>query len=66
MDDKLLPRDVTTRWNSTFDMLDVAYSHRKALDLMTQDRANGLRDFELNEEEWKLVKELRDVLKVSR
>jgi hypothetical protein len=51
MDEKLLPRDVTTRWNSTFDMLDFAYSHRKALDLMTQDRANGLRDFELSEEE---------------
>jgi hypothetical protein len=61
----LLPRDVITRWNSTFNMLDVVYSHRKAIDLMTQDRTNGLRDFELNEEEWNLVKQLKDILKVS-
>jgi hypothetical protein len=46
-------------------MLDFAVGHRKALDLLTQDRVNGLRDFELSEAEWKIVGELRDALKVS-
>lgn len=32
---------------------------------MTQDRANGLRDFELNDNEWKIAEELRDSLKVG-
>jgi hypothetical protein len=60
-----MPRDVTTRWNSTFDMLDFAFAHRKALDLMTQDRENGLREYEMSEEEWEIVRQLRDALKVS-
>jgi hypothetical protein len=65
LSERLLPRDVTTRWNSTFEMLDFAFTHRKALDLMTQDRENGLREYELNEEEWEIVRQLRDALKVS-
>ena len=64
MAERVLPRDVTTRWNSTFDMLDFAYSHRKPLDLMMQDRENGLRDYELSEDEWEIVRQLRDALKV--
>jgi hypothetical protein len=47
-------------------MLDFALNHRKALDLMTQDRAHKLRDFELNDSEWKIVQDLRNALKVSR
>jgi hypothetical protein len=45
-------------------MLDFAVVHCKALDLLTQDHANGLRDFKLSEGEWKIVGELRDALKV--
>ncbi|KIK33083.1 hypothetical protein CY34DRAFT_100256 [Suillus luteus UH-Slu-Lm8-n1] len=32
----LMPRDVATRWNSTFDMLDYALEHREAVDAVTQ------------------------------
>ena len=60
----LMPRDVTTRWNSTFDMLDFAVNHRKALDLLAQDRANGLREYELSKSDWQIAQQLRDVLKV--
>ncbi|KAG2085761.1 uncharacterized protein F5147DRAFT_527794, partial [Suillus discolor] len=33
-----MPRDVSTRWNSTYDMLEYAVSHRKAIDAVTQRR----------------------------
>lgn len=59
-----MPRDVATRWNSTFDMLDYALEHRKAVDNVTQRRDLGLRKYELADREWEIVKQLRDVLKV--
>ena len=62
---KLIPRDVTTRWNSTYDMLRFVLDHRKAVDDYTGDRRNDLRQFELTAEEWKVVKQLCDVLEVS-
>ncbi|KAG2345884.1 hypothetical protein BDR05DRAFT_848196, partial [Suillus weaverae] len=31
----LMPRDVATRWNSTFNMLDYALGHREAVDAVT-------------------------------
>jgi hypothetical protein len=52
------------RWNSTFQMLDFAVDYRKPLDLLSADRGNGLREYELKEEEWKLAAHLRDALKV--
>jgi hypothetical protein len=62
--EKLMPRDVKTRWNSTFAMLDFAMLYRKPLDLLSGERGNELRQFELKEEEWRLVAQLRDALKV--
>jgi hypothetical protein len=62
--DKLIPRDVSTRWNSTFDMLDTALEYRKAIDVITSERVNGLRQFELTAEEWKLAGQLHNILKV--
>ncbi|TFK73076.1 hypothetical protein BDN72DRAFT_745039, partial [Pluteus cervinus] len=38
LDRKLLPRDVRTRWNSTYDLLVVAIKYRKAVDKMTSDK----------------------------
>ena len=35
---KLIPRDVTTRWNSTYNMLSFVLKHRKAIDNYTGDR----------------------------
>ena len=63
MDVRLMPRDVATRWNSTFDMLQYALEHRQAIDLVTQRRELGLRRFELTDDEWMVVQQLCDVLK---
>jgi hypothetical protein len=60
----LMPRDVATWWNSTFDMLDYALEHRKAVDTVTQRRDLHLRKYELADHEWEIVEQLRDVLKV--
>jgi len=62
--DRIMPRDVATRWNSTFDMLDFALEYRKALDAISGDRDMDLRQFELAEFEWKIAAQLRDALKV--
>ena len=37
LSERIMPRDVTTRWNSTFDMLDFAIEYQKALQLTTSD-----------------------------
>lgn len=60
-----MPRDVRTRWNSTFDMLDFAVDYRKAIDIITDERDMKLRKYELSDTEWDLAEELRDILKVS-
>ena len=60
-----MPRDVATRWNSTFDLLEYALKHWKAIDLVTQQHELGLRQFELTDPEWTVVEQLHSVLNVS-
>lgn len=60
-----MPRDVATRWNSTYHMLEFALEYKEAVDAMTGDKALKLRSFELSEEEWGIAAELRDLLRVS-
>jgi hypothetical protein len=60
-----MPRDVSTRWNSTYDMLKFALEYRKAIDVLTADRKNKLRVYELNKKEWVIAEQLSDILKVS-
>ena len=60
-----MPRDVRIRWNSTYDMLKFAFTYRDPIDKITDDRTMKLREYELKDDEWKIVEELRDVLKVS-
>jgi hypothetical protein len=60
----MIPRDVRTRWNSVFDMVDVAVKYRAAVDEMAADKALGLREHELGDEEWELLEDLIKILKV--
>lgn len=61
---RMMPRDVSTRWNSTFDMLDFAIKYRPAIDTMTATRDFNLRKYELVPADWVIAGELRDVLQV--
>ena len=62
---RMMPRDVSTCWNSTYDMVLFAIKYRAALDIMTADREMNLRKFELTKKEWGMASELCEVLKVS-
>ena len=59
-----MPRDVATQWNSTFILLRFALEYRDAVDQFTGDKANEVRQYELDEGEWEIAEQLRDVLKV--
>lgn len=59
---RILPRDVVTRWNSTYYMLDFAIRYRTAIDAMTADKSLKLRKFELEMEEWSIAEDLVAVL----
>ncbi|KAF8805669.1 hypothetical protein BYT27DRAFT_7104063, partial [Phlegmacium glaucopus] len=60
----MMPRDVSTRWNSTFDMLDFALDYCVLIDAITSNRDLDLRKYELEDDEWVVTKNLYDTLKV--
>ena len=62
---RMLPRDVKTRWNSTYDMLILAIRYRVVIDDLTGRRDLGLRALELTKMEWDMAMDLSRVLKVS-
>ncbi|THH16129.1 hypothetical protein EW146_g4452 [Bondarzewia mesenterica] len=63
---RLMPRDIATCWNSTFDMLQFALEYRKALDAIAGDQEMDLRSFELLKDEWRIAAQLCDVLKILK
>ena len=60
----LIPRDVRTRWNSTYDMLCFILEHKKAYRCFKADDSNDLRDYELKADEWEVVEQLCKILAV--
>ncbi|KAH7910435.1 hypothetical protein BJ138DRAFT_1126854 [Hygrophoropsis aurantiaca] len=62
----LIPRDVATRWNSTYDMLEFALKYRAPIDVITSDKTTKqAKKYELDDDDWKIVVDLVAVLKVG-
>jgi len=61
----LIPRDVKTRWNSTFDMLKMALKYRAVVDDITANKVLKLRKYELDDDDWQIVSDLVCILKVN-
>jgi len=61
----MMPYDVSTCWNSTFDIVEFAIQYRVTIDTMTTVHGFDLRKYELVPDEWKIAIELQDVLRVS-
>ena len=57
-----MPRDVSTHWNLTFDMLDFAIAYCTALNDLTSNRDLNLCKYELEDDEWAVAINLRDTL----
>ncbi|KAE9391422.1 hypothetical protein BT96DRAFT_764932, partial [Gymnopus androsaceus JB14] len=60
---RLIPRDVATQWNSTYDMLVVASKYSAVINKITADKSLKLRKFELSDEQWKIVGNLIHIFK---
>ncbi|KAG9308917.1 hypothetical protein JVU11DRAFT_11377 [Chiua virens] len=54
----ILSCNVTTCWNSMFDILDYAIGHHEAVDLMTQHRELGLHAFKQTDEAQEILEQL--------
>ncbi|KAI9456118.1 hypothetical protein BJY52DRAFT_1121414 [Lactarius psammicola] len=61
----MMPHDVSTCWNSTYDMLNFSLKYRLAIDTITASCNYNLHKYELLPAEWKIAQELCDVLKVN-
>lgn len=59
----MMPRDVSTRWNSTYDMLQFALDYHVPINEITSNRELNLRKYELQDDEWAVAETLRDTLK---
>ena len=62
---RMMPWDVSTHWNSTFDILEFAIQYHIAIDVMTAVHKSDLQKYELVSAEWMIAAELQDILKVS-
>jgi len=63
---RIMPRDVSTRWSSTCDMLGFSIKYKAAIAKLTSEHKNDLGKYELTEEEWKIAEELGEILKILK
>ncbi|KIK50676.1 hypothetical protein GYMLUDRAFT_182431, partial [Collybiopsis luxurians FD-317 M1] len=62
--DCVLPSDVATHWNSTYNMLATFLEMKDSVSGYLDCSSNGLSEFCLSEDEWEAVQDLVTALKV--
>ena len=63
----ILVKDVQTRWNSTYDMIEAAWEKREVLKAMANDHLNTNKEnFLIEDEDWELLKMFADELLAFR
>ncbi|EPQ50069.1 hypothetical protein GLOTRDRAFT_134286 [Gloeophyllum trabeum ATCC 11539] len=55
---KAYARDVTTRWNSMYDMAKFVLRYRKPIDDITGGKSLKLRQYELDDDDWAIIDDL--------
>ncbi|KAF8150996.1 hypothetical protein B0H34DRAFT_665474, partial [Crassisporium funariophilum] len=58
----MMPRDVSTLWNSMFDMLNLALNYHVAIDGITSNQDLNLCKYKLEDNEWAVAERLCDTL----
>ena len=61
----MIPHDVKTWWNSTYDMLEVVVQYCSVINELTANQRFALQDYEMSLEDWKIAAQLCKVLQVS-
>ena len=61
----IMPCDIHTHWNATFDMLEFAYEYKDAINQITDRWEMKLHNYEIEPHEWDIIKQLWDILGVS-
>jgi len=59
----MMLHDVSTRWNSTYDMLQFALDYHVPIDKITSNWELNLHKYELQDDEWAVTETLCDTLK---
>jgi hypothetical protein len=62
---RLIPCDIVTRWNSTYDMMRFVLTYWKAIDQITADKVLKLRRYKLDNDDWSIIEDLVSVLEVN-
>jgi hypothetical protein len=62
---QLIPQNIHTCWNVTYNMLNFTYQYKKAISKITNIWEMKLHAYEIELHKWEIVKQLHDLLKVS-
>ena len=55
---RIIPCDVKTHWNSTFDMVKMAFKSHPAIDDITANKSLKFHKYELDDDIWKVIGDL--------
>jgi hypothetical protein len=58
LDAQMMPHDIHTHWNATYDMLNFAYQYKQVINKITDIHEIKLREYKIEVHEWEVVWQL--------